>query len=173
MTFGATERLCAAPPPASVEETLQARPDPSDLPLVYREDIYHPAMTDPLVTRGTFDLGRGDTLIRRQTAPRVEETEIGSHFITIRRQDYENNVLIPDQIAPLLTLLRDVVLGREIDTASYSMRLQKNDAGWVTTLSPARDTGELSLSGCGNVLHQMTLGSVGGERRIIVFTPQP
>jgi len=125
---------------------------------------------DPIITEGTFDLGRNDVLIRNQLIPREERTEIGKRFITVRRakDDYENTVLIPQQLRPFLNVMRGIVLGGEAPSKEYIRRLDTEVNNWTATLTPP-DGAPITLSGCGAVLNAITFSLQGGEERRISF----
>lgn len=164
-TYGADEAFCDAPPPASIEAALKTRPA-MPLPIPYREDTYHAALLTPVITSGTYDLADDGALLRHQTAPRKETTEIGERFIKVRREGYENTVPIPSRIAPSLDILRSIVRGDAIAINSFEPSLSNSDDGWAVTLAG------MTVRGCGDVLTRFVLTERHGERREIVFTPR-
>lgn len=160
--------------PKSVEMALKARPAATDLPLHYREEIRHPALPDPVTAEGSFDLGSGDTLIRRQTSPTVETTEIGTHTIKlIRAEDgYENTVLVPDRLEPFLAIMRAIVEGEGRIDPRFDARLMTDERGWVLSLT-APSSEPVLLHGCGPVLDRVTMRLENAEERRIIFVSTP
>ncbi|MBY8974889.1 hypothetical protein KHP62_03650 [Rhodobacteraceae bacterium NNCM2] len=159
--------------PASIAEALQARPEAGALPIAYREEIFHPAFPDPLIARGTFDLGRDGALIRHQAIPTIETTEIRERFITIRREaeGFENVVPIPPSLDPLLAVLRAVITpeGGAVLSAEDA-ELLAGDEGWTLALvTQGGASGRVTLSGCGAVLASVGFEPAEGERRKIIL----
>ena len=139
------------------------------LPIPYREKIYHPAISQPVLTEGTFDLGRNDTLIRNQTEPRIETTEIGKRFITVQRDDYKNTTLIPARLMPLLNVVRQIVKGEGSLSDAFVSHLDHTDAGWAVSLTPKGETDEITVVGCGEILTAIHVATENGERRETQF----
>lgn len=131
-------------------------------------------MLDPLTTKGSFDLGRGDTLIRHQKTPTEEITEIGTRFIKLTRvaDNYENTVPIPERLEPFLTVMRGIVSGNGADLAGYESDLKADTQGWTLHLTSPDQT-PINLFGCGSALSGIGLKLEGDEERIITFLPPP
>ena len=182
MTSGTSPALCQATGPIDVERALGARPGPPDKPLNYREEIYHPAITFPVVTGGWFEVGKDGSLIRHQTKPDNEVTRIGENFISQRRDSEggETNIFpIPSSLAPLLSSLRNIV-GQTAKTAlmKFPHRLETGTTGWRLSLQTGtadiRDNPPdtlIVLEGCGDQLRSLEMRLPGLERRRIVFVP--
>ena len=149
-------------------------------PFHYREEIYHPAIADPVIARGWFELSDDGSLIRHQTAPKSEISKIGRRFISLRREvdDYENNIVpIPSELAPLLTALRGIILGdNTVVRDGYSFHIDSGDTGWSLALTPHPPTDgaeQLIMSGCGDVLSAIEIRLRNNERRRIIFEKTP
>jgi hypothetical protein len=146
--------------------------------LNYREEIYHPAMADPVVTSGWFEIGTDGDLVRHQRTPDSAVTRIGEKFIFVRRdsEDGDNTTIfpIPKELAPLFSSLRSIVRHTDRKTlAAYPHELQSDTTGWKLSLNTG-STGVpdnlIHLRGCGDVLQSVELQMPNGERRRIVFT---
>lgn len=128
-------------------------------------------MLQPLVTQGEFYLGPGGAMIRRQTEPTQETTEIGKRIVTVRRGEDKTTVPIPRSLAPLMNVLRAIISGQPIPKNGYTRTLAATATGWTVTLTPrASNGGTVALSGCGDILDALTLKLESGEVRRIMFT---
>jgi hypothetical protein len=178
-TSGASSNQCQAAPPENLADALNSRPGDLYEPLFYREEIYHPAITLPVINRGWFEHTRDGHLKRHQTEPEIETTRIGEAFIFLRRgQDGESNIFpIPKQISPLLDALRSIIGQTDTDRLlTQAPQLDINASGWLVTLSPGREIGtntHLVLGGCGDQLQSVELQLQNQERRLIVFERTP
>lgn len=178
MTSGTSPALCPAKAPIDVGQALDARPGPQGKPLNYREEIYHPAIADPVVTSGWFEVGKNGSLIRHQLKPVAEVTRIGENFIFQRRESEggENSIFpIPSELAPLLSSLRSIVQQTSKKTLiSYPHTLEANRSGWrlsVQTDGSGARKNVIVLEGCGDVLNSVELQILNRERRRIIFAP--
>lgn len=146
----------------------------------YREEIFHPALNDPVVARGRFEIGRDGSLIRHQTEPEVETVRIGEDFIFLRRASEgggSNIIPIPTELSFLFASLRAIVGHTSSDVLqSYDHQLETDLSGWNLTLSPGggEHSGDrLVVEGCGDQMQVVELRFQGGDRRRISFEPAP
>jgi hypothetical protein len=152
------------------------RPGEPGEPLYYREEIYHPALTEPLIARGHFELRRDGSLVRHQSEPEVETVRIGEDFVFIRRESEggESNILpIPSDLEFLFTSLRAIIgqAGPEV-LSSYSLQLETGVFGWRLALSPGgreSSADRLVVEGCGDRVYAVDLEFQDGNRRRITF----
>ncbi|MEH6755426.1 MAG: hypothetical protein V7788_14830 [Alphaproteobacteria bacterium] len=158
---------------------MNARPGDPLEPQFYREEIFHPAIPEPMIARGWFEHSPDGSLKRHQTDPEIETTRIGEDFIFVRRgPESESNIYpIPARIAPLLDALRGTF--GQTGTArllALTPTLVTNASGWFVTFSPGDETeknSRLVLGGCGDRLQSVELQLQNQERRRIVFEPTP
>jgi hypothetical protein len=160
------------------ELALDARPAETGATLGYREEVYHPSLSSPVVAHGWFEHASDGTLIRHQTDPQAETMTIGRRYIHRLREasGFSTTVSIPSELAPLLEIVRGVVsdnheamLGLMED---YSADIQNGDAGWSLTLTDNRETGvanTLVLYGCGDLLQAVEVQLPDSSRRRYVF----
>jgi len=146
--------------------------------LNYREEIYHPAMADPVVTSGWFEIDTDGDLVRHQRTPDSAVTRIGENFIFVRRDSEDGDTTtifpIPKELAPLFSSLRSIVRHTDRNTlAAYPHELQSGTTGWKLSLntgSAGVTDNLIHLRGCGDVLRSVELQMPNGQRRRIVFT---
>lgn len=154
---------------------MDAKPGEAGKPLYYREEIFHPAIVQPVVTRGWFEISNDGSLIRHQTEPDAETSRIGEQFIFVTRDDTgERNIFpIPDEIAPLLAVLRRIVgQSSNLILQDYMPVLEVNQTGWLVKMSfgpPERQRDSLILDGCGKILKNVELQFGSNQRRRIIF----
>ncbi len=162
------------PMPANATAALDARP-PGVLRfgIAYREQIFHPALIQPVTAAGTFRIADDGTLIRAQEYPEPEIAEIGRDTIRLRDdlEEEANLVPIPEDIEPMLATVRALVVGepgRILET--YSVALLPHEEGWQVVVDLGNATGaltHLAVIGCGETLSAVELDlSDGGRRRI-------
>ena len=150
----------------------------SDNVIGYREEIYHPAMTTPMVAHGWFEHTDDGTLVRHQTEPQAETVTIDARHIHRRREasGFTTTVSIPAELAPFLAVLRALVSGnQEAVTAlldGHAAAIDNSSAGWAVTLNTddaANAANAMVLSGCGDVLQAVEVQLSDSSRRRYVF----
>ncbi|MFV0475484.1 MAG: hypothetical protein ACK5MQ_14940 [Pikeienuella sp.] len=141
----------------------------------YREELHHPALLEPSVSRGVLEIGPDGALIRRQSAPRRETVEIRGDYIHVLKSAVgpeapeERQVMpVPDRLSPLLTALR-AIIARETPDAADAV-LTAESAGW--RLDVPAPGAVLRLLGCGGALRAVELAPDEGARRKIIFAPR-
>lgn len=174
---GAAE-TCAAPPPATVAQAFAARPaGASGDGIAYVERTFHPALPDPVEARGTLSALPDGTLVRDQTRPVAERTEIGDRFVAVTRAGGAgpNLLPLPPEMRAFADALRAIVAGSaEGLDARFSTRLETGPEGWRLHLDPMGEgAAHLTLEGCGAVLAALGIEETTGTRRRILFGPAP
>ena len=164
------------------EFALNARPATSGATLSYREEVYHPSLSAPVVAHGWFEHASDGTLIRHQTDPQAETMTIGKQYIHRLREasGFSTTVIIPSELAPMFAIIRGVVSdNREAMLEllkDYSADIQNGDAGWSLTLTSNRETSvanTLVLYGCGDLLQAVEAQLPDSSRRRYVFEDRP
>lgn len=162
-------------------EALDAQPSPNATSLDYQEEIFHPALTDPLIARGVFEISPDGSLIRHQKEPEIETVRIGENFIFMRRESDGggSNILpIPSELEFLFTSLR-VIVGQADQAAlkTYDHELLATPSGWSLALQPvaaAETRDRIVVEGCGQTVEAIELQFGDSDRRRISFQkPSP
>ena len=118
------------------------------------------------------------TLVKDQSWPRREISEVGERFLSVRRgPDAEANVLpIPSAMRPALRVLR-LLVASDLRSAgsAFEMGLGTDDAGWEVTLTPTLPEARgirIMLLGCGNQLRRVKILEAGAIERHYTFDPE-
>lgn len=137
----------------------------------YEEFVLHPAFDKEVKNAGSFILTPENKLLRRQVTPQVEEMEIGSETIIIRRNGREVTRRIPNQMKPFFALLQAAILDQPFlpqDNLQHS--LQVTPAGWIVEIAhQTKDKGKITFSGCGTLLRSIGLKLRNSQVRTIRF----
>ena len=168
------------PMPANAIAALDARP-PGVLRfgIAYAEQIFHPALVEPVTAAGTFHMADDGTLIRAQEYPEREIAEIGRNTIRLRSDpDAEANLVpIPEDIEPMLATVRALVAGEPRSILeTYSVELLPHEGGWQVVVDSDNPMGaltHLAVIGCGETLRAVELDLADGGRRRIVLGHGP
>lgn len=146
--------------------------------VAYREEIHHPALTEPERARGLMRMESTGRLVKEQIAPRQEISEIGEDFVSVREDARaERNMLpIPPEARRMLTALRDVMSGDLKSVAArYAPELTEVRPLWRLRLAVHDDPEYLPvfLIGCGSQLRGIEIREPGGIRRFVLFDRLP
>lgn len=128
----------------------------------------HPALTAPEVARGTLRALPDGRLVKDQTSPRREISEIGDGIISIRRSpEGEANLLpVPSEMLPMLRILGLAAGGRLEEAADASeLGFEMTPEGWRVALSPG-DGPVVHLAGCGRRLSRIEIREPDGVERV-------
>lgn len=143
--------------------------------IAYREEIHHPALPAPETAAGILGIAANGKLLRDQTRPRREISEVGDDIITLREAPGgpANIVPIPSEARPMFAAIRHAIASDAAAIArDFSLALEPAPAGWRVRLVPedpdARAV-EVVLVGCGAVLTGMEIVQPGGLRRVMAF----
>lgn len=118
-------------------------------------------------------IARDGSLIKDQTAPTREITEVGQTFISVKTgpEEEENLLLIPDDARPMLNAIRGVLMGDERAVAKdFRMQLSSEGGAWRIVLVPKADSDYLiTVTGCDDSLLSMEIREPDGVERILTF----
>lgn len=173
----AAEPGCAAPPPADVAHLLSALALPRGVPVGYREEVSHPALARPEVSEGTMWIAADGTLVRDQTIPERQISEVGDSMLTTRAGPGAEPVLypVPAELRPMLAAIRGVLAGDAAAIeAGFAASLSSDEPGWTLVLRPVADApvAEVDFAGCGSVLRRMEIAGSDNVHRSVTFLPR-
>lgn len=142
--------------------------------VAYREEVTHPALERPEVAEGTMSITPDGSLVRDQTAPERQISEIGERFLTTRSgPDAEPSLYpIPEAAQPVLAAIRGVLAGdTEAIEIGFATDLSSDGGGWRLVLRPADGSAkpEIRFAGCGPVLDWTEVATDDGVRRTVRF----
>ena len=149
--------------------------EPASGPVSFRELVHHPALSAPELAEGTMSMTPDGTLVRVQTHPSPQRSEVGTRFVRITREGGEpDHYPIPARMRSLLAVLRGV-LGGDLATLypDAPQHLSTGPDGWCLDLAPLAPDDELTgtLCGCGPRPARLELIERAGVRRVLEFTP--
>lgn len=166
---------CTETTVGGVPEILAVLERPAGNQMRYRERVFHPALLDSVDSSGILSIKPDGTLVRDQTDPKREVSELRETVVVVRSPpDGEANLLpMPDHVQQLARTLRFLLRfadgpGLEADTT----RLADEDGHWrlgIGGTTPHKPT--ILIRGCGTSLDRITLAEGGQVRRVISLSP--
>lgn len=147
--------------------------------MAYREQVFHPALPQPEVARGTLWITAKGRLVKDQIIPQREISEIGDRFLSVREApDGPTNLLpIPATARPMLDAIRLVVAGDAGALANeFTLDLQPGGPGWRIGLASKNaevSETQITLTGCGDGLQAIEIEQERGVRRIFTLNRLP
>ena len=153
---------------------IKAQPTRVKGAVPYDENVKHPAFDQDVINSGILLVSENGVLIKRQNQPAFEELEIGPENIVVRNQTKQERYPIPKRLAAYLSVLRAVILETpdQIDPRfTKTFEIQSNR--WTATITaPTGRKETIALSGCGQVLETLRIGTRSGQQRQLRFLPQ-
>ncbi|MCI4662260.1 MAG: hypothetical protein MRY63_10640 [Neomegalonema sp.] len=165
-----------------VATALAARPIMIDAQIPYREEVAHPALLEPAVSRGVMHLEQDGTLIRRQIEPFAETAQITDTQLILLTpsavgEGQDTRVLeIPPELRPVLRTMRQLIAeDRAPSGVTGALTPGMDGQGWRLGLDAAlAENLSLTLLGCGDVLTGIeVLQADGAPRRILFLDETP
>ncbi len=144
--------------------------------VAYREEVRHPALAEPEVATGTVHVAGNGALVRDQTTPERQISEIGETMLSTRSAPDAEATLypIPADARPMLLALRRMLAGDAAAIATeFATELASGEAGWRLTLRPLGEAPgpAVIFGGCGDDLLTMEIVGRDGVRRRLGFSP--